>query len=124
MVLHSLECADRSTEAKEVAVDAQRHGAGVVTPHVGPTREELPLFTDNLPIEGDWRDGGAVHPFEMHAVGSVLGHHLRMYRLASRSVHEDRVGRVIGTWVGFELRERQEDVGHGPRRCETVWLMP
>ena len=124
MILRSLEDADRSAQAEQVAVEPQRQIVGIVAARVRPARDELPFVVDDLPVQHPGRDRGVVHVLEMGAVGGVLRHDLRMHRFALGAPGEFRIRPVVGRRIGLELRELSEDVRHLPLRFLAVRLMP
>src|SRR6202012_6254852 len=65
-----------------------------------------------------------VHVLEMCTVGGILGDDLRMHGFALGPSGELRIGPVVGSRIGLELRELAEDVRHLPLRLLAVGLMP
>ena len=124
MVRLAGEHADGTAEPEHVAVNPQRHLVGVVAIGSRPARQEAPFLVDDVPLQQFRRHRRAVHVLEVGAVGSVLGHDLRVYRFALGLLGELRVGPVVGLRVGLVLRERREDVGHLPLGFLAVGVIP
>ncbi len=79
---------------------------------------------DDLPVQHPGRHRGVMHVLEMGTVRSVFGHDLWVHRFLFGEPGELRIRPVIGGGVGFELRERGEDVRHFPLRRLAVRVMP
>src|SRR5580698_7775774 len=96
VVLGALEYADRAAQSEQVTVKTQREIVRIVATGVRPTRDELPLVVDDLPVQHPRRHRGMVYVLEMRTVGGVLGHDLWMHRFPLGTPGELRVRPVVG----------------------------